>query len=308
MKQKIKNFINKLPHIRNIVNELEKANQVLAVQPNYPIGHFYSPIVSAEEIKQYEQTIFARVSKTIQGIDLNEVNQLDLLHKLSTFYSELPFKDKQSKELRYYFDNAFYSYSDAIFLYSMIRNFKPKSIIEVGSGFSSAVMLDTNELFFDGKINLTFVEPYPDRLFGLFKEKDKISTKTLVNKVQDVDMKIFETLEANDILFIDSTHVSKTGSDVNKIIFEILPMLKSGVIIHVHDIFYPFEYPKDWVLGWKGFGWNEAYLLKAFLMYNTQFSILFFNTYLSHFERDWFELNMPLCLKNEGGSIWLKKM
>jgi hypothetical protein len=155
---------------------------------------------------------------------------------------------------------------------------------------------------------LTFIEPYPDRLLGLFKEKDGESTKVVAKKLQDIDLSIFAALQENDILFVDSTHVSKTGSDVNKIIFEILPMLKPGVIIHFHDIFYPFEYLKEWVLGWKGFGWNEAYLLKAFLMYNQQFSILFFNTYLSKFQREWFENNMPLCLKNEGGSLWIKKI
>jgi hypothetical protein len=118
---------------------------------------------------------------------------------------------------------------------------------------------------------------------------------------------LFDQLNENDILFIDSTHVSKTNSDVNKILFEILPRLKRGVLIHFHDIFYPFEYPKEWVLQWNGFGWNEDYILKAFLMYNNQFKIVMFNTFLEHFHKEWFKENMPLCLENEGGSIWLQK-
>jgi predicted O-methyltransferase YrrM len=312
MKQLIKKVINKLPYIRSLVAELENTKGELELlkvqQPIHPIGHFYSPIVSKEEVEYYANKLFSNHKDEIEGISLNKLQQVELLEQLTSYYSELPFKDVISKGLRYYYKNDYYCHSDAIFLYSMIRHFKPKSIIEVGSGFSSAVMLDTNDIFFNGSINLSFIEPYPDRLLSLFNDEDKNKTKVIAHKVQDVDLDIFDTLQENDILFIDSTHVSKTGSDVNKILFEILPRLKPGVIIHFHDIFYPFEYPKEWVLGWNGFGWNEAYLLKAFLMYNHQYSILLSNTYLSEFNRTWFQTNMPLCLENEGGSIWIRKI
>jgi hypothetical protein len=123
--------------------------------------------------------------------------------------------------------------------------------------------------------------------------------------IQNVDLAMFEELAANDILFVDSTHVSKTGSDVNRIFFEILPALASGVYIHFHDIFYPFEYPMDWV--YEGRAWNEAYMLRTFLQYNQAFEIVCFNTFLERFFRDFFVEHMPLCLKNTGGSIWLRK-
>ncbi|NJR65857.1 MAG: class I SAM-dependent methyltransferase, partial [Leptolyngbyaceae cyanobacterium CRU_2_3] len=109
-----------------------------------------------------------------------------------------------------------------------------------------------------------------------------------------------------DILFIDSTHVAKTGSDVNYIFGEILPNLQTGVYIHIHDIFYPFEYLREWVL--QGWAWNECYFLKAFLQYNQTFKIVLFNTFLEHRRPDWFRSHMPLCMKNLGGSIWLKKV
>jgi hypothetical protein len=121
-----------------------------------------------------------------------------------------------------------------------------------------------------------------------------------------VDASIFKALGQNDILFVDSTHVSKTGSDVNRILFEILPSLNRGVIIHFHDIFYPFEYPKEWVLDWAGFGWNEIYILRAFLTNNPNYTILLFNTFLEHFHKEWFLQHMPLCLRNTGGSLWIK--
>ena len=109
----------------------------------------------------------------------------------------------------------------------------------------------------------------------------------------------------NDILFIDSTHVSKLGSDVNRIFFEILPTLQPGVLIHFHDIFWPFEYPSDWVK--KGFAWNEAYILRAFLEFNDSFEIIFFASFLHTHHHAWFQENMPLWLKNSGGNIWLRR-
>jgi hypothetical protein len=301
MKEKIKKFLDILPYISSLKKELN------VYKTQNPPGHFYSPIVSASKIKRKEKEIFTIKSDKIIGLELYEDELIMLLTELSNLYSSIPFKDEKSNDLRYFYNNNFYSYSDAIFLNLIIRHFKPKSIIEIGSGYSSAVMLDTNELFFNNKINLTFIEPYPERLFTLFKNLDKDNHKMIISDLEDIDIKIFDNLNENDILFVDSTHVSKTDSDVNKIIFEILPRLKKGVLIHFHDIFYPFEYPREWVINWKGFGWNESYILKAFLMYNNQFKIIMFNTFLEHFHRDWFLEKMPNCLKNEGGSIWIQK-
>lgn len=243
------------------------------------------------------------MSNTLRGINLNEKEQLQLLDCLLQYYSEIPFKEQPFLNLRYYFDNSMYSYSDGIFLYSMIRHFKPKRIIEVGSGFSSAVMLDTNDRFFDKSIECSFIEPFPDRLNSLLRKEDEVNV--IQKRVQDVGVEFFEKLVENDILFIDSTHVSKTGSDVNYIFFEILPRLKKGVKVHFHDIFYPFEYPKNWVIDNKR-SWNEDYMLRAFLSFNQNFEILIFNTFLEKFHEEWFNKHMPLCLKNTGGNLWIE--
>ena len=114
------------------------------------------------------------------------------------------------------------------------------------------------------------------------------------------------TLASGDILFIDSTHVSKAGSDVNHIFFKILPSLAEGVNIHLHDIFYPFEYPKEWI--YEGRAWNENYVLHAFLQYNSAFKITFFSNFLARFHHRTFHEKMPLCMKNTGGSIWLQRV
>ncbi len=273
----------------------------------YPPGHFYSSIVSKDIVKKNEKRIFEINSNQISGINLNEEKQLILLEDIKDMYITIPFSSHKNEDFRYYFENNYYSYSDAIFLHLLIRHFKPKQIIEIGSGYSSAVMLDTNEMYFNNSIKISFIEPYPNRLFSLCKDIDKTSNTFITECVENIDLSIFNLLNENDILFIDSTHVSKTGSDVNFILFEILPRLKQGVLIHFHDIFYPFEYPKSWVLEQNGFCWNEDYILKAFLMYNNEFEIILFNTFLEHFYENWFLENMPNCLKNRGGSIWLRK-
>jgi predicted O-methyltransferase YrrM len=228
-----------------------------------------------------------------------------LIHEWGRYYAELPFAAQRTDGLRYFFENPSYSYSDAIFLYCMMRHLRPKRIIEVGSGYSSCVILDTNDLFFHSSIQATFIEPHPELFLSLIKDSDKYAVRLISTRLQDTDPQIFEALESNDILFIDSTHVSKIDSDVNRIFFEILPRLAPGVHVHFHDIFYPFEYPKQWI--YEGCAWTEAYLLRSFLEYNSCFRVVLMNTFLEHFHREWFAREMPLCLTNTGGSIWIRR-
>lgn len=307
LRTSIKSVIKNLPILRQIVSERDELRAQLAKAQRFvPLGHFYSPIPFLEDIKRDESRIFGRIPRHILGLELNESEQLKLLEQFIPHYAEMPFKPEKVGRLRYYFENNHYSYSDGILLYCMIRHLQPKRIIEVGSGFSSCVMLDTNELFFDASIKTTFIEPYPDRLMSLIKEADKREIKIIVSRLQDVELDEFETLEPNDILFIDSTHVSKIDSDVNRIFFDILPRLSSGVYIHFHDIFFPFEYPKNWVF--EGRAWNEAYMLRTFLQYNNRFRVVLMNTFMEYFHEPFFREKMPLCLKNLGGSIWICKV
>jgi hypothetical protein len=182
----------------------------------------------------------------------------------------------------------------------MIRKFNPSKIIEIGSGFSSCVMLDTNNLFFDNNINLTFIDPNTDRLMSLLSNNENVSIHK--KKIQDIDLDIFKNLNANDILFVYSSHIVNFEGDVNFILFEILPLLKSGVIIHFHDIFYPFEYPPTWIIR----NLNEAYFLKCFLMYNSIFKIILWSDFL-HKNHSKYFTDMPLCYKNTGGNLWIVK-
>jgi predicted O-methyltransferase YrrM len=298
VKNAIKQLANQLPYVKTLYRQ--------SANCTHPNGHYYSPVFSIEDVKNRQNHIWKDVSKDgIPCIDLRTKEQKQLLLQLSSFYHEMPFQAEKSEHVRYAFKNGYFSYSDGILLYSMIRQYQPKKIIEIGSGHSSALMLDTNELFFKNEIALTFIEPYPDvRLNWLMNAEDKKRSTIVRDFVQSVSLDVFAQLGAGDILFIDSTHVSKTGSDVNYILFDVLPVLQAGVIIHFHDVFYPFEYPKEWVF--DGYNWNEDYLLRAFLMCNTAYDILLFPDYLHVHHKEVFD-SMPLCNLNTGGSFWIQK-
>lgn len=296
--------------LKKIVRSLkDKINKVGVDDEKSPLwralGHFYSPVANIEDIKADEARIFNRDRRTLPGIGLNEDKQLAVLEEFASFYDDIPFGDEPSDKMRYGFLNGGYSYSDAISLYSMMRRVKPKRIVEVGSGYSSCCMLDTNDAFFNGDIDIRFVEPYPQLLKSLVRPSDLETREIIEKRVQDVNIEVFTSLQENDILFVDSTHVSRVGSDVNHMFFEILPHINEGVYVHFHDIHYPFEYPEHWV--YQGRWWTETYLLRAFLEFNSDFEIVYTNTFMQRFHREFFEERMPLCLKNQGASIWLRR-
>jgi predicted O-methyltransferase YrrM len=312
------NILKKLKFLKTVCRE-RKTIQSLLESDNYQFlifaqpGHFYSPIPDIKEIELQSEIIFDRSVKKVPGIHINEEAQLGLTKKFIAFYNEIPFSDNKNMENRYYFENAYFSYGDAVILYSIIRFFKPRKIIEIGSGFSSAAMLDINERFFDGKIEFTFIEPHPDRLFSLLRAKDKELCSIEKKPVQQVKPEIFLDLKENDILFIDSSHVAKTYSDVLHILFKILPFLKAGVLVHFHDILWPFEYPKIWLD--RGRAWNEAYIVRAFLQYNTSFEILYFSSFMEIHYASFLRNNIPLALKIPSSevtpgntSLWIRKV
>lgn len=266
----------------------------------FPPGHFYSPIPDVLEIQEHDY--FSRLPKTLDGVNLNTEHQINLLSNFKELL--VSFKnDYQSLKLkRFRLNNSYFGEFDASILYSMILTKKPKKIIEVGSGFSSALMLDIKKAYQLDDLELTFIEPFPERLESLLEKDDYEQVTIYKEKVQFVDFEIFTNLTEGDILFIDSSHVSKIGSDVNYIIFEILPKLKPGVRIHFHDIFYPFEYPEEWI--YEGRFWNELYLLRAFLQYNQHFEIDLWNHYLISEHKEIFGDTKE---EKSGSSIWLKK-
>lgn len=166
--------------------------------------------------------------------------------------------------------------------------------------------MDTNRIYFNNSIDIKCIEPYPNRLLSLLKEEDKSAVEIFDSFIQDIDIAFFKHLDKNDILFIDSSHISKVLSDVNYIIFEIMPELNRNVYIHFHDIFFPFEYPLGWYR--EGRFYNEAYILRAFLQNNDSYKINFWANYLANKHLDKINEIFPSIKENPGGSIWIKKI
>jgi hypothetical protein len=310
MRNAARSLVSRIPVLKRLLDErhaiVSRFHRFGTELPFVPDGHYYSPIPDLDEVRRDDRRLFQASPVTIPSLDLAEEAQLLLLQKFAEYYKDLGFPVERQSGSRYYYENPAYSYSDAITLYCMLRHVRPARLIEIGSGYSSCATLDTNEQWLGGSLACTFIEPYPELLRSLLQPRDLSSIEIIPKRLQDVDLDIFAQLQGNDVLFVDSTHVSKIGSDVNRIVFDILPTLASGVYIHFHDIFYPFEYPRHWV--YEGRAWNELYILRAFLQYNQSFRVVCFNTFLAEFHRDFFSEHMPLCLKNPGGSLWLQKL
>lgn len=265
-----------------------------------PFNHYESPYADLALVRKNKDQIY-NINKEM-NINFDIEGQIKLLNRMS----EIPLLNwsatKANNGLRYYSDNMWFGFSDAAALYGMIMLNKPKHIIEIGSGFSTSVILDTNEYCFNNEINIECIEPRPKRLKDLLKESDNIVIHE--NDLQEMPLDLFSKLQPNDILFIDSSHVIKTGSDVSYELFEILPMLPKGVYVHFHDIFWPFEYPMNWLT--EGRAYNEQWMLRALLTDSTAYKVTLFGHQLQ-------------CLSEAGiipninpiygvGSIWIEKL
>lgn len=252
-------------------------------------GHFYSPLSNVTDVRRAQAWLDAEPV----GVDLRADTQL-------TLFSELRPALEGPKFDRYQPDSDQYGRPDAAVLQAMLRHHRPHRIIEVGSGHSTAAMLDTaDEFYVPGRI--TCIEPYPDRLLAALRPGDDVELHRL--PVQDVDLTHYADLEAGDLLFIDSTHVLKPGSDVAWLYLHVLPRLAPGVLVHIHDIFWPFEYPETWLAQRRD--WTELYLLQALLTGSSMWQIEMFSSWLWRTHPDL----VPADLRDPGPSnIWLRKV
>ncbi len=262
--------------------------------------HFYQPI---PDTRSLPDTLWDQPSKLV-GIDMNDAMQLDLLRnqfpKFRHEYDRFP-AEPTGEPGRFHFNNGLFDGTDALVAYCMIRHFQPRLIIEVGSGFSSLVAAEA--IAKNKNSTLICIEPFPlDFLRQGFPGLHSLIEK----KVEDIGLEFFSQLESGDILFIDSSHTVKIGGDVNYLFLEVLPRLKPGVIVHVHDIFLPFDYRRDWVIDELRF-WTEQYLLQSFLSFNSEFEVLMVNAYLAHHYME--ELNTTFTNSPwwGGGSFWMRR-
>jgi len=262
--------------------------------------HFYQPIPDTQTLAE---SLWDRPSKLV-GIDMNDSVQLDLLRnrfpKFRDEYEQFPTKPT-SESGRFHFNNDLFDGTDALVAYCMIRHFQPQLIIEVGSGFSS--LISGKAAAKNNGSALICIEPFP---LDFLRQGFPGFRSLVEKKVEDVDLEFFSQLDSGDILFIDSSHTVKIGGDVNYLFLEVLPRLKPGVIVHVHDIFFPFDYRRDWVLGEFRF-WTEQYLLQAFLTFNSEFEVLIGNSYLAHRYMEDFKATFPNSPWWGGGSFWMRR-
>ena len=214
----------------------------------------------------------------MHGIDFRPEKHVEILGTwFSEFISQYAYPDEgdPNDPTSFFNFNDQFSWLDARALFVFLRKLRPARVIEVGSGFSSLLIADVNERFFDGACDFVCIEPYPREFL---KRGVRGVSRLIERRVEKVALSEFTRLECGDVLFIDSSHVAKTGSDVLYLFFQVLPLLKPGVVVHIHDIFLPAEYPKAWVIE-QNRSWNEQYLLQALLMYSTRYRVLFGSAY-----------------------------
>jgi hypothetical protein len=244
--------------------------------------HYYEPLpdfrtITAEQITR---------RRSFPGIDFQWEDQLALVNKLAEYQQELTNLDLK---------NDYFSGFDAAAYYALIRHLKPRRVIEIGGGYSTRIAriaLDSN-----GLGRLIVIDPYPDRVNG--------NVELIEKRVEEIDVEFFSQLEANDVLFIDSSHTVKFRSDVCFEFLEILPRLAPGVWIHVHDIFFPHDYPAEWLID-RRLALNEQYLLEAFLSFNDRFQIALANYWLL---LDHDNQAARLWPANAGASsLWIKRV
>jgi hypothetical protein len=264
--------------------------------------HFYSPIADPETA---DATDFNKESYPLRDLKFSEAASLNFLESIAKYSDELvrEFPVAAPADTGFHWDNPFFAGLDAAALYTMVRTIRPRQIVEIGSGFSTHISLRALER--NGRGKLTCVEPSPTAKLLELSARIQI----IRSGVQKVPTELFASLESGDILFIDSSHVSCLGSDVNFEIFEILPNLPAGVIVHFHDIFLPFEYPREWVVN-RHWSWNEQYLLYAFLRMNDSYEVWMPNSYVirRHSAKAGEALPFLDVLANPGASFWMRKI
>jgi predicted O-methyltransferase YrrM len=277
-----------------------------------PPGHYYSPIPSRHDVARHAAAKFAQGPESLAGLDLNVEGQLAMVETLGPLTADLTFAESRGGDTRYCYDNDGFAPADAAALAGIMRHFRPRRIVEVGAGWSTAAMLDVAERHLPVQPSIACIEPEPQRLRALLREGDEDRLTVHETVVQDMPLSFFTALEANDILFIDSSHVLKLGSDVSFLLLDVLPRLSRGVLVHIHDIPTPFEYPPEWYE--EGRAWNEAPAVRAFLIFNRGFEILFFSEYLTRLQRAAIEAHMPRALRpatretGGAGSLWLRRV
>jgi Methyltransferase domain len=272
--------------------------------------HYYSPVPDIADLRR--RHVWKEKSE-LPGVDFHPERQVQFLNRLGEQYGhECNWPPVSTGNPTDFFtENNSFSFGCAASLHSILRYYKPRTVLEIGSGNSSLIFSEalTQNVLEGHPCEYIVVDPYPSPLLqgdlpGL--------TKVIPERVELMNVALFEDLKANDVLFIDSGHTVRTGSDVNFLFLEVLPRLAPGVVVHVHDIGLPNEYPEVYFTNpsFRMF-WTEAYLLQAFLAFNSQFEVLLALNYLMSDRRHEFAQAFPKYdpsrHKAVSGSFWIRR-
>lgn len=244
-------------------------------------GYFVRPIHYYEPLPDFSQITVEQVltRRSFNHINFNWTLQFNYIERLKKYSKEIQdIANGIDSNTTFDFYNNAYGELDAAIYYALIREIKPLKLVEIGSGYSTFIAsLAIEKNAQQGNTGfLTCIEPYPPQ----YLEDSQLNIELIQTKIEDIHLDYFDQLQSGDILFIDSTHTVKYGGDCIREILDILPQLPKGVFVHIHDIFFPYDYPPQWIIEERR-AWNEQYLLEAFLAYNSSFEIILANNYLT---------------------------
>lgn len=257
--------------------------------------HYYQPTYAAEDLPEDVSQ-----ERALPGLDLFPTEQLQLLAALN-YQSELAeLAVHADPELAYRYDNGQYGAGDADALYSMVRHFKPKRIFEIGSGNSTRVAAKAiaRNMADDPAYACRHlcIEPYE------MPWLERLGPEIIRKRVEDVPLELFAELEAGDIFFIDSSHVIRPFGDVLVEFLDIVPRLPKGVLVHVHDIFTPRDYPEKWLREDRRL-WNEQYLMEAMLAHSPRYKTRLALNWLQHNHRAVLDAAFPILQERKDASL-----
>jgi predicted O-methyltransferase YrrM len=278
------------------------------IKLRWPLDHYFSPVPNTRRLalRRFRLRVWPPEPHPTPGIEWRGDAQLALC---KTFAEQEPLAfppEPTGDEQEYFRSNQLYPALDAWILQALLRDLRPRRLIEVGAGYSSLVAARVNRELLDGRMRFTSIDPHPapfvrDLVPGL--------SDLRAEEVQDSPLSLFAELDAGDVLFVDTSHTVKTDGEVPWIYNQILPALRPGVVVHLHDVFLPGDYPQDWVL--EGRAWNELYLVRAFLVFNAGFEILFGAQWMMQNHWDALAEAFPDLTRDESrlaSSLWIRRV
>lgn len=286
-------------------HEMPVTNKILQRVGIFPIAdHYYEPLFNASKYLRHP----LNQARHLPGIELNVNEQLELVQEFDYFVELENFPKEKVKDLSFFHNNGSYMHGDAEYLYSLIRKKKPKRLIEVGCGFSTLVIEEaikkTKEEEEDYHCHHICIEPFE------MPWLEALDIDVIRSKVEDISLDVFDQLKENDIFFIDSSHIIRPQGDVLFQYLQVLPKLNKGVLVHIHDIFTPYDYLDSWIRKMNRF-WNEQYLLEAFLTMNKQYKVIASMNYLHHTHYDILAKKFPILAAHPDGepcAFWIQRV